>query len=163
MVFSIPKLIQYACDTNNVSELAETIEFKFNKRFTKRLGDANANTRTIRFSTLLWERASEEQRKETVIHETCHIVAYYKAWMQKQHILDSHGKEWVTAMKNAGYDSPNKYHKVNRAGLKKKYSAYYVACNCATRKVTSYMFTLIIDKQWHCDRCGETYRQAYNQ
>jgi predicted SprT family Zn-dependent metalloprotease len=158
MVFSIPRLIEYACEKNNVSELYETITFKFNNRFTKKLGDANPNTRVIRLSSPLWERATEDQKKEVIVHEVCHLIAQYKAWMQKTYILDLHGAEWRAAMKNVGYNDPSQYHTINREGIARKYASYYVQCSCAKRRVNSNMYVVILEQQWHCDKCGEVYR-----
>ena len=32
----------------------------------------------IRLSIPLWPRASDQDRRETVIHEACHLIAFYK-------------------------------------------------------------------------------------
>ena len=157
-MFSIPQLIEKVCVVNKIYDLHDTITFSFNKRFTKRLGDANPNTRHIRLSIPLWERANEAQRLEVVTHEVCHIIVMVKAWKQKTYIHNPHGQEWQEAMKIAGYSNPSKYHTVNRNDLKRKYTQYYLQCGCAKRRVTSHMFALILDKQWHCDKCGEYYK-----
>ena len=143
---------------NRVEELADTITFSFNKRFTKRLGDANPNTRHIRLSTPLWERASDEQKTEVIVHEVSHIICMHNAWQERKYIHDPHGVEWQEIMRRAGYNNPSKYHTINREGLKRKYTQYYLQCNCARRRVTSHMHALILDKQWHCDKCGENYK-----
>lgn len=158
MVFSIPSLIEFTCKANNISEIYETISFKFNKRFTKRLGDANPNNRVIRFSYPLWERASLEERKEVVVHETCHIIATTKAWHSKSYISDPHGIEWQTAMKRAGYENPSKFHTIDRKDLKKNYLTHYIQCACVKRRVTSEMFDVILEQEWACSKCGETYK-----
>jgi SprT protein len=68
--------IRFACERNGVPELAQVIVVVWNSRFTRRLGDAAYNSTTfrarVRLSVPLWPRASEVDRRETVIHEACH-------------------------------------------------------------------------------------------
>ena len=86
--------IWFACERNGVEELAQTIIVEWNKRFTRRLGDAYYNPfayrARIRLSIPLWPRASAEDRRETVIHEVCHVIAKYKFGL----FVADHGSEW---------------------------------------------------------------------
>ena len=75
----IKEWIRFACERNGVPELAQVILVEWSLRFTRRMGDAtyspiNYGAR-IRLSIPLWPRASEEDRRETVIHEACHVIA----------------------------------------------------------------------------------------
>lgn len=74
----IRKWIEHACNCNGVPTLVHKIDFEFNASFTSRLGDAKWDRKRkrgrIRLSTPLWERASEKDRYETVIHEACHVI-----------------------------------------------------------------------------------------
>src|SRR6185436_3239730 len=96
----IKEAIAFACEANGVPEIIPRISVQFNPRFTNRMGDAlfNGTIMRIRLSTPLWGRASDEQKRETVIHEACHIIARYK------HGLDirPHGYHWISCMKKAG-------------------------------------------------------------
>ena len=82
----IRQWIRLACDSNGVSELAQVIVVEWNPRFTRRLGDAGYSSTTyrarIRLSIPLWPRSTEEDRRETVVHEACHIIAFYNNWGQ---------------------------------------------------------------------------------
>ena len=90
----IRKWIRFACDSNEVDELAQVIVVEWNPRFTRRLEDAAYSSITyrarIRLSIPLWPRATEEDRRETVIHETCHLIAFYKFGQ----VAAPHGSEW---------------------------------------------------------------------
>lgn len=101
-------------------ELAQVIVVEWNRRFTRRLGDAayspiNYGAR-IRLSIPLWPRASEADRRETVIHEACHIIAVYKFG---GYVVVPHGPEWKEAMKNCGVE-PLRTHAVDRSGLARR-------------------------------------------
>jgi SprT protein len=105
----------FACNQNSVPELAQVIVVEWNARFTRRMGDALYSPSTfrarIRLSIPLWERASEQDRRETVIHEACHLVVFYKHPNAAQH-----GPEWREAMRNCGVE-PQRTHNVDRTGL----------------------------------------------
>lgn len=124
----IKKWIDQACNDNFVPELSNKIDFEFNSRFTRKLGDAcffrNTGRGRIRLSGPLWERATDTQRYETVIHETCHVIVRYKF----KHNIKPHGIEWKTAMMNCNV-RPKRTHNVDRTGLKRK-KVKYVISNC---------------------------------
>ena len=94
--------VRLACHYNNVPELAQAIVIEWNRRFTRRLGDAVFNPITfqsrIRLSIPLWPRASPQDRMETVVHEACHLIAWHKFGL----FVAPHGAEWRQAMKNCG-------------------------------------------------------------
>ncbi len=112
--------IRFACDCNQVPDLAQIILVEWNPRFTRRLGDGGYNSRVlfgarIRLSLPLWPRASEADRRETVIHETCHVIVGYKFSGNARH----HGPEWKEAMTNCGVE-PQRTHSVDRTGLARR-------------------------------------------
>lgn len=112
-------------------------------RFTSRMGDAlyasadqrvrrsserfrvNGTVCRVRFSVPLWPRATEEERKQTVIHEICHLVAAHEAHLAGRKVSSSHGHEWKAVMRRAGAE-PKRCHNVNSKGLGKK----VIPCNC---------------------------------
>ena len=115
----IREWIRFACERNGVSELAQVIRVEWNRRFTRRLGDAGYNSVTfrarIRLSIPLWPRTSERDRRETVIHEACHIITSYKQGFG----LAPHGPEWKKAMENCSVE-PLRTHEVDRTGLARR-------------------------------------------
>jgi SprT protein len=108
--------IRFACHQNGLPELAQAIVIEWNRRFTRRLGDAVFNPITfqsrIRLSIPLWPRASQQDRKETVIHEACHIIVWHKFGL----FVAPHGPEWKAAMKNCDVQ-PERTHDVDRSEL----------------------------------------------
>ena len=68
----IKEWIWFACQRNDAEELAQAVIVEWNSRFTRRLGDGIYSPLTfrarIRLSVPLWPRASEKDRRETVIH-----------------------------------------------------------------------------------------------
>ena len=95
----IREWIRFACECNQVIELSQVIVVEWNRRFTRRLGDGGYNPvnhrARIRLSTPLWPRAPDQDRKETVLHEACHIIVGFK-----HGYVAAHGAEWREAMKN---------------------------------------------------------------
>jgi SprT protein len=108
--------VRLACECNDVSELAQTIVIEWNRRFTRRLGDAVFNPITfqskIRLSIPLWPRASIQDRMETVVHEACHLIVWHKFGL----FIAAHGPEWKQAMEKCGVE-PERTHDVDRTGL----------------------------------------------
>lgn len=124
---TIYEWVRFACSKNDVPELAARIEVFWNRLFTRRLGDAVYSKRIqrgrIRLSVPLWGRCSETQKRETTIHEACHVVVGYKFWNDIAKIKP-HGKEWRDAMKRCGVQ-PNVYHNIDRVGF-----AYFFVRDC---------------------------------
>jgi len=108
--------IDFALDRNEIGYLSNMIRVRWNKRFTRRFGDAviakDGLRGRIRLSPMIWERATSVDRRETIIHETCHIVA----WHLHGTAIKPHGSEWQTAMNNCGID-PEIYHDINLDGI----------------------------------------------
>ncbi len=116
--------IDFACECNNVPELKHKIDFSFNGRFTRKLGDATYRNERgkIRLSSPLWPRTSPEEQRATVIHEACHVVAFYNAW-KKGVRIQGHGIEWKDCMIRCNL-TPDIYHCIDRTGLKRKTKRY---------------------------------------
>jgi SprT protein len=154
----IREWIRFACDCNGVPELAQVIVVEWNGRFTKRLGDAGYSSVTfrarIRLSIPLWPRATEEDRRETVIHETCHLIAFYK-----HGVVAAHGHEWRLAMKNCGVE-PLRLHSVDRSGLARRQKRFILLdcpnqglkrkCRCTIREFNK----LRSGVEFWCKVCG---------
>lgn len=150
--------MQFACECNAVPELAQTIQIEFNNRFTRRMGDALYSPITfqakIRLSLPLWPRASEEDRRETVIHEACHIIVKYKG-----SFVADHGPEWKVAMRNCGVE-PLRLHTVDRTGLGRP-QRRFILLDCPNRgvghkcRITARQFNMVQrGAEFCCKKCG---------
>lgn len=90
------------------------IVVSFNSRFTSRMGDANWHEGLIRLSAPLWPYASFQERKETVVHETCHIACHYlfNRLTDSSKWAKAHGPEWRWCMEQVGYPNAKRCHTV---------------------------------------------------
>ena len=116
----VRRWIQFACDCNGVPEFGQVIVVEWNPRFTRKMGDATYNPYTfrarVRLSVPLWPRASDQEKRQTVIHEVCHCIAVYK---KHGRVRRPHGLEWQQAMQNCGIE-PLPTHSVDRTGLARR-------------------------------------------
>ena len=156
----IRSLIHFACQSNGVVALSKKIGFRFRKQFTRILGQAFAQSKLIEFSSPLWARASESERKQVIIHEACHIIAYYKYGFD----IKPHGSEWKRCMVESGV-APLRCHNVDRKGLKKQYVKYQVECECVAVWIGHVKAKQVRDGLLSCCRCkaklrltGKTHR-----
>ena len=108
----------------------------WNSRFTARMGDARCPglMGAIRLSIPLWPRASENERRETVLHEVCHVVVMYESKKSGKRV-PSHGHEWQHKMRTLGIE-PKRCHQVNRDGLKRTRRTVQMYCACDTQPQT---------------------------
>ena len=155
-MIAIRKCIRYACERNGVPELTKVIYIEWNSRFTSRLGDAIYNSISmgarIRLSVPLWPRASENDRRETVIHETCHVIVGFKHGFGPA----AHGSEWRGAMQNCGVE-PRRLHSVDRTGLARR-RRLFILHDCPNDmkcRITTRQFNLLRrGTQMWCKVCG---------
>lgn len=145
----IKKWIVQACIENNVPELKNKIQYRFRKKFTRIFGQA-VYPYLIELSAPLWERATFQQQKQGVIHETCHLIAEHKYGRK----IKAHGPQWMECMLLAGYPKPDKRHSISREGIKKYYPRYEAKCICTNMWVGHNSVTRIKSKEIVCNNCG---------
>lgn len=144
--------IREACEANGVPELADRIRWEWSDRFTARMGDATFSLNRIRLSRPLWPRASDAERRQTVIHEACHLIAFYKYGRQGT----GHGAYWKATMRRAGV-SPKRCHNVDRSGLKQSRAKFAFDCACMTHMVGKIRANKIrAGVKYTCRRCKTT-------
>jgi SprT protein len=157
----IREWVRYACECNGVPELSPIIKVEWNTRFTRRMGDGMFSPSKmmgrIRLSVPLWGRASEQDRRESVIHEACHVIVFYN-----DRNAASHGAEWREAMKRCGVD-PQRTHTVDRTGLVRR-KRLFVLCNCPKDekcRIGIRTFNLVRrGAEFQCNVCGLDITQA---
>lgn len=98
------------------------VKVRWSTRMTKAAGMAWPRRPEIAFSSRLWPRATEEQRRQIIIHETCHIIVGRNFGRNR----DPHGSMWHTAMLRCGV-RPDVYHNISVAGIA---AGAYVQCKC---------------------------------
>lgn len=135
-------------------DLYEKLDIEWRSRFTSKMGSAcfyshGKKNHAVRFSIPLWPRASRTERRVTVIHEVCHIVAYKNALELGVHIRP-HGREWEVLMLRCDV-SPDRTHSVSNKGLVKRVD---VNCGCGTISVTPYVAGRVAaGAGYRCRRC----------
>jgi predicted SprT family Zn-dependent metalloprotease len=131
---TIRELIEGACRACGVPELSGKIRVTWSGRFIARMGDARWDKRRglglIRLSRPLWPKASDEERRETVIHEACHVIADHR-FGGKQ----GHGPRWRQMMALCGYARPQRCHSVDHEAIQRRRERRRVEvranCGCA--------------------------------
>lgn len=136
-------------------DLLEHLKIGWSSRFTSAMGKARYSlvTKEIRFSIPLWPRATEEQRRETVIHEVCHIVSRKEANDRGINIR-AHGPEWRALMRKCGV-KPDRTHDVDNRGLSNR-RRIALKCRCSEPiKVTPYIAgRMAAGAKYGCRACG---------
>ncbi len=112
----IREWIDFALERNDVGYLSSMIRVRWNRRFVRKFADAGYGAcpprGQIRISPFIWERATTEQRRETIIHETCHIVAFHLHGPA----IKPHGIEWKAAMAKCEVE-PIRCHNIPLIGI----------------------------------------------
>lgn len=138
----------FACKANDIEELHKQITFVFGERQTRSAGLAWYATKRISFSSPLWERMTEEEKKQIAIHETCHIISYEKYGNEGK----GHGQQWQQCMKKAQV-RPLRCHTIDRTGLRTRQIKYAVTCACTTAWVSRYRAEQCKESLLTCKRC----------
>ena len=151
----IRNLIRQTCERCGCPELASKIKYVWNSRFTRRMGDATYDfpnaTGVVRFSKPLWGRADLRERKNTIVHEVCHIITFYKYGKS----ASPHGARWKKMMLLAG-EFPERCHNVDTNGLTRKQTKIQVRCGCSQKSVTKNMFTRMKNgSTYSCGTCNK--------
>ncbi len=145
----IRSLIVKTCRRCGFPKLGEKIPVSFNKRYTSSFGAAWGEE--VEFSGPLWGLATADQRRQVIIHETCHVLT------DKKHggALHPHGKEWKAMMLLAGAE-PLTCHEVDITDLYKPQKRYTIRCqSCSTKiSITQNKRTRIKNgKVYPCEKC----------
>jgi SprT protein len=153
-----------ALHTLDCAFIASRLKIRFSKRMTASMGRAKFTPRPhgyealVTLSTPLWERSNEEERRTTVIHEVCHIVACHEAWAAVLPPPKAHGPQWQALMRACGVE-PERTHHVNVAGLGRR--QFLAVCSCKDHAVTeAFHSKLVQGTKARCTICKDYVRPA---
>lgn len=138
----IRKWVVFACKACDCPELGCKIPIYFNSRFTAKLGRARMfythNKKVlsdfyIEFAAKIWPTTPEDCKRNTAIHEACHVIeAYLYGW----HGGKPHGVRWKTLMRQCG-EKPERTFKLKDVGCEHLYrpqKRYVALCGCEGKK-----------------------------
>jgi predicted SprT family Zn-dependent metalloprotease len=83
-------------------QLKDAVQLKFNRRFTRVLGQAKRShgNFTIEFSSKLWQFTPDTKKVDTIKHECCHSVSQF----QYLYADIGHGPYWQGLMQKLGLE-----------------------------------------------------------
>lgn len=153
----VRKWIKETLQIFGLENLESKLVVLYKSSFTRRMGDASRNisagTYTVRFSIPLWAFATDLQRKETVVHEMCHIIDMIHGTYNSK---EAHGYSWSQLMIKCGF-RPNRCMSIKRPDeLKRNVKRFEATCLCMTHKLTSQMRTKMLAglKHYRCLKCN---------
>jgi predicted SprT family Zn-dependent metalloprotease len=115
---TVRELIRFACECNGCPEVTNLIWFEWSNRMTVTMGTARGGPEIgyrIKLAARVFAIISEEEQRDTVIHETCHIIDGYT---NKRAM--SHGEGWKDAMRRAGLE-PRRIYEAGDNSLVKRF------------------------------------------
>jgi len=118
----IEDLMRETCKTCGIPEIFPEIVWRFEKRFTVTLGQAEFWTDSngkdnwlVRYAAGMWIPIGSKARKNTIVHEICHVAVERiyghcsKPGPGQERVLD-HGKQWRELMRRCGEDPDMHIH-----------------------------------------------------
>lgn len=153
----IKELIEHACHANGIPEFARKIRYEWSRRMTRAAGMARSKDNSMKFSVPIMARMDMDEQHNTVVHETCHLIAQYKAKLKGKRIKP-HGSEWKHTMHLTGYDA-TRCHTIDLGSIrKKKAGTKAFTCGCADKIYwlgAERARKAIKHQAFSCKKCGQ--------
>lgn len=125
------------------SRIRSVLSLEWSRRMSRTMGMAlvhkGGNKAVIRLSAVLWEKASEAEKRETVFHELAHVIVDMletnEPVRKKRGLSNSkplhHGNEWVRVMEVFGFPNPSSCHEVVNEDYEKARGNVPLYCACS--------------------------------
>ena len=151
----IQEVVEFAVET---TELNQEVTWSWNRRLTSTLGRAYGRGKRIELSKPIWPVTDPEMRRETIVHEVCHVAAYL---LFGGDLSNSHGWEWVMMMERCGYHNPQTKHRVDLRSIQNR-NRHPVFCDCRVHMVTKGQLKKIRDRthRFSCNKCMSIIREG---
>lgn len=94
-------IVVFACRKLGVPDLATKITLSFSTRLRKGYAYAKWPDCKIVISKYYWDPVSPQTRRDTVIHEVCHVYVWETLGIGNE---KPHGPKWEDAMRKCGID-----------------------------------------------------------
>ena len=140
------------------SDLVDKITVYFYDRFRSSGGDANYTKRRIRLSSRIFPHKTVEQRRQSIIHEACHIVVRHLYGYGAK----PHGWQWKNCMISMGLE-PERCHDIDvyalgiskrRQRKPKEVAQCYCADGCRVGPIVAKRIRQGL--KYRCGKCGAT-------
>lgn len=157
---AIMDLVRETLRTLGQGILSDLIQVEWNRSFTGKMGDARWRpTPRIRLSAPLWPLASEAERRETVIHEVCHVVDFFLSSVPgTSYKRDGiHGRSWKALMAKCGAEG-SRCHNVKRPPeMRRRQARVEMKCGCTMAwSFTSHRLARMTrGRKYSCPHCKQ--------
>ena len=122
--------VRQACADCECGSLLSKIDVKFSNSMTTTAGTAKRrNGRYIlTLSSRLWDRMDEDEQRDLVIHEACHLIDF---WLHDGN-TKPHGWEWQALMRRCGINNPEDHirHNIPCDDLRRRGTRHGYTCSC---------------------------------
>lgn len=145
----INRVIEETLEKVGMGHLKGRLVWKWSSRLTSTMGKAYTSKLEIHFSESLYQKATDEQRYENIVHEVCHVTADCRNGKRCMH-----GPEWYAEMRRAGIQNPRRCHDVDIDARKRK--KVPATCPCGKVKDLGLGRAARLQngtKKYHCKRC----------
>lgn len=139
------------------------LHIEWNSRFTSKMGDATyyrpPGCPRIRLSEPMWPMRTEAERRDTVIHEVCHIVVRYEEATTLSKRSKHHGPEWKAKMRQCGLE-PMRCHDfdVSKAPGSRRKKKLYCGCDSPHMVTANKHNKAASGASYRCKTCKQTCR-----
>jgi SprT protein len=158
----IRRVLTWAGNRCSMPRFARTIEVRWNYRFTNLIGKASFRKKEktwlplVELSAKLWNFIDEKERRESLIHEACHLFAFEKFTKRQGKIIRGHGPEWKEMMALCGYPDADIRKEAPAPTLSKM---YLVFCRCRKHFITPQMMGRVKrGARLYCPECRAAVR-----
>lgn len=150
------------CQILGVPQFVEMIDVVISHKMQTSLATAsmkrNGDKREyiLKINERLWIRASDEEKRNTLIHEICHLVEFYN-YDKIQRTRAGHGPVWESYMRKCGLNPYcERFHNVYCHDLKRAQHKWDASCLCGKHKISTTKARRIMEnrQQYICRRCG---------
>jgi predicted SprT family Zn-dependent metalloprotease len=159
----LSEVVVWTCNTLLVPEFAEMIECEVNGRLQTTMARARmkivegVKTYTMIINPELWKRATDQEKKNTTIHEVCHLVEFY-VYGKVQRIKAGHGPIWDSYMRRCGLNPrEERFHCVECSDMQRRQHRWDATCCCGmVNKVSTTLARRIMNNTaaYRCRMCG---------
>lgn len=154
--------IKETCEKLGFADLVAKIRWCWNSKLTRAIGRATYRKNVIDLSHKLFQLISPTERRDTIIHEVCHLIAYEKFVVRGGRSIKGHGPEWKMLMRQAGGTPKSCSKKIEGAEqLRRKTVRVTLHCKCGPFQVTPLVATRVDNGQvYGCRRCKTRLQRA---